>query len=62
MKIDILCKICSGRFDSNDPFCKECEEYEKAFGKYGKTKSQMDYYVEALVESSICIAAQKKKN
>lgn len=54
--------ICGSGFDSNRTLCKSCEFYNEGFDKYGKTKSMMDYQVEALVDSGKCIAEQIKKD
>ena len=55
----IMCNICAGSFDSNDnQFCKPCEFYHEGLKKFGKTKSNLDYQIEAGIKSLICMVKQ----
>ena len=48
----IFCDICGCSFDSQDKkFCQKCEFYNKGLKKYGKTKSNLDYQIEAGIKS-----------
>ncbi len=57
----IACEVmCGSGFCSNDKFCIKCEYFSEGLDKYGKTKTNMDYQVDALVKSVMIISKQIK--
>lgn len=47
----IFCDICGCSFNSQDRKCKECQFYEEGLKKFGRTKTKLDYQIEAGLSS-----------
>lgn len=55
----IACNICGLSFDSqNKQFCQNCKYYHEGLKKFGITKSNLDYQIEAGLKSLEYIAKQ----
>lgn len=56
----IACDICGKSFESYSDDCKRCEYYHEGFDRHGTTKSNLDYQIEAGLESLMYLASQIK--
>lgn len=56
----IACDICGKSFESYSQDCQRCEYYYDGLNRHGKTKSNLDYQIEAGLESLVYMANQIK--